>query len=105
MAYHVAMHDNPWRAPRLSFNAMQLMSLLVRRGGSMRVEPLVRADAIPADHLAQSINELAERGWVDIVWLGPLARRSPALPERFRDARRIATTHTGRHCHRFAPRY
>lgn len=99
------MHDNPWRAPRLSYNAVRLMDLLARRGGSTRIEPLLRASVIPADHLAEAINELGERGWIDIVRLGPAARRSPALPERFRNVRRLATTRTGRHCFPFAPRY
>ena len=99
------MHDNPWRAPRLSSDAMQLMDLLACRGGSIRIEPLLRACAIPADHLAEAANELSDRGWVDIVWLGPAARRNPALPERFGDVRRIATTRTGRHCYPFIPRY
>jgi hypothetical protein len=66
---------------------------------------LLRASTIPADHLAEAINELGKRGWIDIVWRSPVARRSPALPERFRKVRRLATTRTGRHCFPFAPRF
>ena len=43
--------------------------------------------------------------WVEIVWRGPEACRPELLPERFREARRIATTRTGRHCHRYLPKF
>jgi hypothetical protein len=67
------MYDNPRRAPRLSPDAMRLMDLLVCRGGSTRITPLLQACVMSADHLAEAINELAERHWIDIVWLGPAA--------------------------------
>jgi hypothetical protein len=99
------MDDNPWRAPRLSPDAMRVMDLLLPRGGGMRVAPLLQAAGIPPDDLAAAINELLERSWIDVVWRGPEAHRPARLPERFRKARRIATTRTGRHCHPFLPRY
>ncbi len=95
--------DNPWRAPRLSYNAWRLMELLLRRGGGMRMEPLLRASDMSHDNLVLAIRELAERWWVDIVWRAPSARHPRTVPERFRDVRRIVTTRTGRHCYRFVP--
>jgi hypothetical protein len=96
------MHDNPWRAPRLSPDAMRLMDLLVHRGGGMRIGPLLSAGS--PDRLAATIGELVERMWIDIVWRGPAARRCELIPARFRDVRRIVTTRTGRHCYPFVPR-
>jgi hypothetical protein len=99
------MDDNPWRAPRLSHNAMHLMALLLRRGGGMRISPLISAGGMSAEDVVAAVNELTERLWIDIVWRSPLARRPESLPERFRDVRRIATTRTGRYCYRFIPKF
>ena len=70
------MEDNPWRAPRLSRDAMQVMALLIRSGGGMRIGPLLRITRLPVDDLAAAVNELIERLWVETVWRGehPWAR-------------------------------
>jgi hypothetical protein len=99
------MKDNPWRAPRLSGDAMLLMALLLRNGGGMRIDPLLRITRLPTEDLAAAVNELVERLWVDIAWRGDHARRPDALPERARGIRRIVTTLTGRHCYRYVPKY
>jgi hypothetical protein len=99
------MYDNPRRAPRLSYDAWSLMQLLQHRGGGMRIRPLLQASTLSDDALVAAVNELVERLWVEIVWRSPEARRPELLPERFREARRIATTRTGRHCHRFVPKF
>jgi hypothetical protein len=99
------MYDNPWRAPRLSHDAWNLMYLLDQRGGGMRIGPLLQVTTLSHDALAAAVNELAERLWVDIIWRGPEARRPELLPARFREVRRIATTPTGRHCHRYLPKF
>ena len=95
------MEDRPWRAPRLSTNAMLLMTLLLRTGGGMRIEPLLRITRLPTDDLAAAVNELGERQWLDIAWRGDHARRSDALPERARGIHRITTTRLGRHCYQY----
>ena len=95
------MEDRTWRAPRLSGNAMLLMSLLMRTGGGMRVGPLLRITRLPVDDLATAANELIERSWIDIVWRGERARRPETLPERARDIERIAATRIGRHCYQY----
>lgn len=99
------MDDKPWRAPRLSPDAMQIMALLLGRGGGMRIGPLLRISRLPPDAVVAAVNELIERLWVDVVWLSDDARRSDALPGRVRNARRIATTHTGRHCYPYIPKF
>jgi hypothetical protein len=99
------MHDNPWRAPRLSHNAWCLMEILLRGGGGLRMGPLVRACDLSQDNLALAVNELAERWWIEIAWRGPSARRPGTLPDRFRAVRRVATTRIGRHCHPLLPRF
>jgi hypothetical protein len=99
------MEDNPWRAPRLSRDAMQVMALLIRSGGGMRIGPLLRITRLPVDDLAAAVNELIERLWVEVVWRGELARRPDALPERARDLRRVITTRVGRHSYRFVPKF
>lgn len=99
------MYDNPWRAPRLSYDAWSLMQLLQHRGGGLRIGPLLQASTLSDDALVAAVNELVERSWVEIVWRGPQARRPDLLPERFREARRIATTRTGRHCSPLLPKF
>ena len=91
--------------PRPPGHAMHVMALLLRRGGAIRIGPLIAASGLSADDLVAAINALQERLWVKIVWRGPLARRPEALPERFREVRRIATTRIGRHCYPFIPKY
>lgn len=95
------MEDRPWRAPRLSGNAMLLMTLLLRSGGGMRIGPLLRITRLPVDDLAVAVNELGERRWIDIAWRGGHARRPETLPERARDIRRIFATRIGRHCYQY----
>ena len=98
------MSDNPWRAPRLSYNAWRLMELLLRRGGGMRIGPLLRLSGMSHSNLGLAITELSERLWVDIIWRSHAARRPEPMPEPFRGVRRIATTRTGRHCYRYVPK-
>jgi hypothetical protein len=99
------MNDNPWRAPRPSDDAMQLMALLLRRGGGMRIGPLLRISHPYHDALVAAANELIERLWVEVVWLGDRASRSNSVPERFREVRRVVTTRTGRHCYPLMPKF
>lgn len=103
--YPVRMDENPWRAPRLSTDAMLLMALLLRHGGGMRIGPLLRISRLTADQLAAAVNELIERLWIEAVWLSDHARRSDVLPERLRDVRRIVTNSNGRHCYRYTPKF
>ena len=91
-----------WRPTPPSWAAMSVMSLLLGRGGCMRMEALLPACGLSHADLAAALNELNERTWIDIVWRSERARRREALPERFRDVRRVVTTRCGR---TFYPRY
>ena len=97
-----AADDAGWRPTPPSWAAMSVMSLLLRRGGSMRIGPLVPACHLSGADLAAALEELHERTWIDIVWRSDRARRRESLPENFRDVRRIVTTRCGR---TFYPRY
>jgi hypothetical protein len=95
------MHtDDDRPAPPLSRQSRQVMELLVRRGGTLRMCPLLEAAGLDADALAAAVNELATRGWVKVVWRGPEARRPETLPERLREVVRIVATRFGRWRHR-----
>src|SRR5262245_60695473 len=72
-AYPAATHENPWRAPRLSYEAWSVMYLLLDRGGGLRIAQLLQASTLPDDALVAGVNELAERLWVKIEWRGPAA--------------------------------
>ncbi len=89
--------DDDDRPPPFSPDALRLMDLLMRRGGTMRIGPLLEACGLTSDALVAAVNELAERCWVSIVWRGPDARRPETLPARFREANRIVTTRFGRY--------
>ena len=86
--------DGPARPPSLP--ALRVMGLIARRGGTMRMAPLLDASKLSADELAEAVNELALRGWVRIVWRGPDARRPESLPPRLREVRRVVATRFGR---------
>ena len=92
------MHQDD-RDPRLSKNASYVFSLLARRGGTMRTGPLVDATGLPADEVADAINELALRRWVEVTWRRPRARLPWGASERFREVERITTTRFGRWRH------
>jgi hypothetical protein len=58
---------------------------------------LLRDANLEPDELADAINELAERGWVKIVWRPEGARLPAELPQRFRPVARITATRFGRY--------
>lgn len=90
------MPDDAWIQPPFSPQATHVFALLLRRGGCMRIGPLIAASGLPAAALAAALNELAERCWIKITWRSPQARRPDTLPENFRDVRHLTTTALGR---------
>lgn len=82
--------------PQPSREAFCVMDLLMRRGGSVRMGPLIADCKLPVEVLIAALNELTTRGWVSVVWRGPQARRPEALPERLRECRRVVVTRFGR---------
>jgi hypothetical protein len=90
------MQDDSWQAPPFSRDALYIFSLLDRRGGAMRIHPLLQQSRLPPGDLVAAVNELAERCWVKIAWRHPRARLPAGLPERFREVERVTTTAFGR---------
>jgi hypothetical protein len=90
------MQDDPWQAPPFSRDALYVFGLLDRRGGTMRIGPLLQQSRMSCDALVAAVNELAERSWVKVAWRHPRARLPDGLPERFREVERVTTTAFGR---------
>src|SRR5262249_49922805 len=95
--YPPRMHDGDHQpSPRFSDNALHVMGLIMRRGGTMRVGPLLAVCRLGNDALGSAVNELVERSCLQIVWRGPRPRRPSSIPPRFRKAERVVTTRYGR---------
>ena len=84
------------QTPLLSWQSMYLMSLLYYRSGTMRMEKLVARPELSSDQLAEAIDELYQRWWIDITFRSSLARPRERVPANLRHIRRITVTHTGR---------
>ena len=90
------MRNEPLTAPPFSSTALYIFGHLLRRGGSMRIAPLLR-DLKLADNLfVDATNELQERGWIRITWRRDGAHLPDNVPVRFRACKRITTTRFGR---------
>ena len=72
---------------------LAILKLLARRGGCMRIDPLARQAGLPCDELCETLNTLAERRWLRILW-----RRAPHAirPARLRNVQGVALTRLGR---------
>ena len=90
------MSLDPLHGLHPSHAARCVFACLRRRGGSMRIGPLLQQSRLSPDALAAAVNELAQRSWVSIVWRNPRARLPDGLPERFREVDRVTTTVFGR---------
>ena len=91
------MRQNDPAAPHFSRLALYIFDFLRRRGGSMRLAPLLQETRLTPDDLATAVNELAERCWVNIEWRAPRDPLPEGIPERFREAERVTTTRFGRY--------
>lgn len=90
------MQNDTWLPPPFSRDALYIFGLLARRGGTMRVGPLLQQSHLSTEELAAAVNELAERCWVKIAGRNPRIRMPGDLPERFRAIERVTTTAFGR---------
>ena len=66
--YTAAMRNEPYSAPPFSSTALYIFSRLLRRGGSMRIGPLLRDLKLDDSQFADATNELHERGWIRATW-------------------------------------
>jgi len=61
-------HDDPMHSPHPSREARYVFGYLYRRGGSMRLVPLMRHLRLEPRDLVAAITDLAELYWITIVW-------------------------------------
>ena len=71
------MRNEPLSAPPFSSTALYIFGRLLRRGGSMRIGPLLRDLKLDDTQFADATNELQERGWIRVTW-----RKDGAPPSR-----------------------
>jgi len=90
------MRDEPLYIPPFSSTALYIFGHLQRRGGSMRIAPLLRELKLEDNLFAAATNELNERGWIKVTWRKDGARLPETIPARFRACKRITTTRFGR---------
>jgi hypothetical protein len=77
-----------------------VFAFLHRRGGSVRLGPLLRGLAMERRMLLDAVNELKERYWITIVWR-PAAPGTPEdEPRPLEEVERLCTTWFGRRKYR-----
>jgi hypothetical protein len=90
------MRNEPLYIPPFSSTALYIFGRLLRRGGCMRIGPLLRDLKLDHTQFANAINELQERGWIRITWRKDGTRLPEHIPARFAPCKRITTTRFGR---------
>ena len=94
------MTHEPPDYPHGSPAARSLFAYIHRRGGAMRIKPLLRRIAMEQPVFADAVNELVERGWIRIAWRKS-ARITPGEESRpYTDIDRLTTTRWGRYRYR-----
>ena len=87
---------DPMHSPHASREARYVFAYLYRRGGSVRLRPLMRHLRLEPRDLVAAIIDLAELYWITIVWRTP-APGTPAEETRpLTDIDRLCTTRFGR---------
>ena len=90
------MTHDPIDSPHASREARYVFSYVYRRGGSMRLQPLMRHLRLEPRDLVAAITDLAELYWITIVWR-TAAPGTPADETRpLTDIDRLCTTRFGR---------
>jgi GNAT superfamily N-acetyltransferase len=91
-----SMTDDPMHAPCLSGAARYLFSYLHHRGGSVRLDPLLRGLGIDQRLVVDAVIELAERYWITILWHKAPPGTLEDEPRPLADVYRLCTTRFGR---------
>jgi hypothetical protein len=84
-----------------SSEALYVFSYLSRRGGSMRLAPMLRHLRLEPESFVAAVTDLAERYWITIHWRKPTA--APIGEDGSRavsDIHRLCTTRFGRRKYR-----
>jgi hypothetical protein len=91
---------DPLHSQHPTREARQLFAYLRRRGGSVRLQPLLRDHATDRRTLIDAITDLRERYWITIVWRRPAPGVLDDAPRAFTDIDRLCTTRFGRRKYR-----
>jgi hypothetical protein len=94
------MTNDPLHGLHASREARYVFGYLHRRGGCMRLTPLLRHLRMEPRDLAVAVSELAERYWITIVWRKTAASTPDDEPRPFADIDRLVTTRFGRRKYR-----
>lgn len=94
------MSDDPLHGQRLPREAYYVFAYLARRGGCMRLQPIVRHLRLEPAVLVAAIIELAERYWIRIVWRPSPPGTPDEGPRPYTDIDRLVTTRFGRRKYR-----
>ena len=90
------MTNDPLAGLRASQAAFYVFGHLHRRGGSVRLRPLLRGLDMEPGRFVDAVNELKERYWIRVVW----RPERPGAPEEearpYTDVDRLVTTRFGR---------
>jgi hypothetical protein len=88
--------NDPMYGQHASREARYLFAYLHRRGGTMRLGPMLRHLRMePRDFLA-AVTELAERYWITIVWRPAPPGTAEDEPRSCAEVERLVTTRFGR---------
>ncbi len=79
-----------------SREARYLFAHLLRRGGSLRLGPLLRALGMDERAFADAVTELADRYWIRIVWHKAALAAPDGEPLPLTAIDRLTTTRFGR---------
>lgn len=88
--------QNEDREPPISRNGYRLYGLLGRRGGVLRLRPLLRDSSLDASQIVTAINELSDRYRITITWRKCVDTSDPDRRRVLADIARITLTRLGR---------
>lgn len=90
------MTHNPMDSPHASGQARCVFAYIHRRGGTVRLGPLLRGLGMDRRIFVDALNELCERYWITIVWRKAANVTPDDEPRPFTDIDRLCTTRFGR---------
>jgi hypothetical protein len=94
------MTQDPLYGVHPSSAARGVFAYLHRRGGCMRLGPLLRGLAMDRRLLIDAVNELKERYWITIVWREAAPGTPEDEPRPLDEVERLTTTRFGRRKYR-----
>ena len=83
-----------------SREARYVFAYLARRGGSMRLGPLLRHLRMEPRTFVAAVTELVERYWIVIHWRKPVPGTPDDEPRPYTDIERLCTIRFGRRKYR-----